>query len=86
MSVTISKQVSSRSMDQYDLVTDPKQYYELYYQAIKNTYMARDGKDAATAATDAAADLISNLDKVIYDIADADLIDPTTGKSSGFFC
>ncbi len=75
---------STRAVKDYDLMTDPKEYYEAYYQALKNTYMYTGVVvDEPTAATQAAANLINGsqgLGYNNYNIADNQLINPATGR------
>ena len=43
--------VNSRSVQDYDKITDPAQYYEAYYTMMNNYYVNAQGLDAATAHT-----------------------------------
>lgn len=53
--------VNSRAMQDYDLITDPGEYYEAYYAQIYNKYYYGQGYTAASAAASANADMLSDL-------------------------
>ena len=70
----------SRGIPEYDRV-DSKQYYELMWEAYRNSYRFA-GDNAATAGTKASAVLTgaSGLVYNAYDVPGASLVDPVTGK------
>ena len=58
--------VNSRAMQDYDLITDPGEYYEAYYAQIYNKYYYGQGYSAASAAASANADLLSDLQYNVF--------------------
>jgi len=69
---------SSRAIPQYDIITDPGQYYETYWQGLRRSAMA---SDWTTAAQIASQDLIPSLQgHNLYNVPNGQLIDPSTGK------
>ena len=40
--------VNSKALKEYDVITDPREYYELHYLALRNQYLSK-GMDAASA-------------------------------------
>lgn len=86
LSVTFDTKVgiNSRAIPEYDIITNPGEFYEAYYERLKADY--RYNNVTATDA-DASAYAIANLitgDKGlvynVYNVANNQLIDPTTGK------
>lgn len=75
--------VNDRAVGEYDIITDPGQYYEVWYDRIR-IGLINSGVDPATAAQQAAAGLISGGDAPlgynIYTADDDQIIDPATGK------
>ena len=69
-----------RGVPTYDIITDPGQYYEMMYDAYRNSLVDQMGLEEASKY--AAAHLIDgNLKYNIFKgVADDQLIDPTTGK------
>ena len=72
--------VNSRGVPNYDIVTDPAEYYELSWEALRNSY-AR-SYSYADAGIEASNDLITNslIYNVYHGVADNKLIDPFTGR------
>ncbi|MNT15741.1 TonB-dependent Receptor Plug Domain protein [compost metagenome] len=67
---------SSRAIPQYDIITDPGQYYETYWQMLRRTVVGGPTPEQA-----ASENLIPALyGHNLYNVPDAELIDPTTGK------
>ncbi|WP_129020033.1 SusC/RagA family TonB-linked outer membrane protein [Edaphocola flava] len=67
---------SSRAIPQYDIITDPGQYYETYWQMLRRTVVGGTTPEQA-----ASENLIPALyGHNLYNVPDAELIDPTTGK------
>ncbi len=58
--------VNSRAMQDYDLITDPGEYYEAYYAQIYNKYYYGQGYSAASAAASANADMLSDLQYNVF--------------------
>ncbi|MBV7440912.1 SusC/RagA family TonB-linked outer membrane protein [Weeksellaceae bacterium TAE3-ERU29] len=70
---------NDRAVPEYDIMTNPAEYYEAYYQGLKMARIARgETDDQATAY--AQKTLINNLGYNVYDVDDDKLIDPVTGK------
>ncbi len=61
---------NTRALQQYDIVTDPAQYYEMQYEAVKNYYMYENGYDLESAwkATNEVLTGTSSNGGVGYDI------------------
>ncbi len=70
--------INSRSIPEYDIMTDPKMYYETYWEALRNSQTYA-GKSASEASTYASQTLISDLIYNCYDVADDKLVG-TDGK------
>lgn len=72
---------NDRGVSAYDIITDPGQYYEMAFESIRNSLVSELGSYGAANAY-AAKNLISEYLKynVYSDVADDELIDPTTGK------
>ena len=73
---------NARAVDNYDIITDPAEYYEMYYEAYRNSLVSTMGM--AQASNYAAQHLIDGTQGLGYnvykDVADDQLIDPLTGK------
>ncbi|MDR1809354.1 MAG: TonB-dependent receptor, partial [Prevotella sp.] len=71
---------NSRGVPSYDVITDPGEYYEMTWESLRNKYLS-EGDSYLTANAAASANLIPTLKYNIYkDVADADVINPATGK------
>ncbi|MBS2212100.1 SusC/RagA family TonB-linked outer membrane protein [Carboxylicivirga mesophila] len=72
--------VNSRGVPNYDIVTNPAEYYELSWEGLRNSYLGHLGY--AQAGIAASNDLITNSLKynVYRGVADNELIDPFTGR------
>jgi TonB-linked SusC/RagA family outer membrane protein len=70
----------TRGIPEYDRV-NPQQYYELFWEAYRNSYIAQ-GDNAATAGVKASNVLTSSNGLVYnaYNVPGNTLVDPTTGK------
>ncbi len=66
--------VKSYSAVQYDVIRDPKLYYETYYGALYNYFYNGQGQDAVTAAANANSTLIDRLRYNVYDTQGQPLI------------
>jgi TonB-linked SusC/RagA family outer membrane protein len=76
--------VNSRAVPEYDMITDPGQYYEAAYGRIRNGLIFQ-GKTPAVASATASKNLISgnpsySLGYNNYNVANDQVIDPATGK------
>jgi TonB-linked SusC/RagA family outer membrane protein len=71
----------SRGIPEYDRV-DSKQYYELMWEAYRNSYKIGQGQSSATAGINASNVLTgpSGLVYNAYNVPGNQLVDPTTGK------
>ena len=73
---------SSRALPKYDLV-DQKEYVQLFYEALRNSYVFKSGYDWATAESAARATLTGNLGGELYNpfknYTWDQIIDPATG-------
>lgn len=75
--------VNSRAVPAYDVITDPGQYYEMAWEALRNAAYYRDASPLTLGQANlyASAALISNLNYNVYKgVANNEVIDPTTGK------
>jgi len=72
--------VNSRAVPAYNVITSPKDYYEMSFESIRNS-LVEGGMDYFTASNLVSKELISkHLGYNIYkDVADNELIDPYTG-------
>lgn len=74
--------VNVRAVPNYDIVTDPGEWYELAFEAYRNQLAGDLGY--ANANLEASENLIANVVKynIYKDISDGAIIDPATGKLS----
>ena len=74
--------VNSRAVPSYDIITDPGEYYEVAWEAIRNNVYYTDVMDLAQANDYASANLLGVLGpyNVYKGVADNAIIDPATGK------
>lgn len=71
--------MNSRGVSAYDIITDPGEYYEMFYEAYRNQLTGQMGYVGAS--NYAANNLIGKLKYNVYKgVADNAIIDPTTGK------
>jgi len=72
---------SSRAIPEYNRV-NPQQYYELFWEAYRNSYYYASGQTMATAGVSASNVLTSSNGLVYnaYNVSGTTLVDPTTGK------
>ena len=69
-----------RGVPSYDVLTDPGEYYELYWESMRNNSYAS-GQSYLAAGQYASANLVSTLGGYnSYNVADAELVDPITGR------
>ena len=71
---------NSRSVQDYDVITDPGEYYESVYSAIYNKQYYVNGLTASAAHLKANADLINNLKYNIYTLPAGEQLIGTNGK------
>lgn len=89
LNVTFDSRVgfTSRAVKEMNLISDEKNYYEAYFQLMKNDLMFNGGLSNIDAATNAASTLISgspySLAYNAFNIANNQLINPNTGKVNG---
>uniref|UniRef100_F4CD54 TonB-dependent receptor plug n=1 Tax=Sphingobacterium sp. (strain 21) TaxID=743722 RepID=F4CD54_SPHS2 len=73
--------VNSRAVSDYDIITDPKEYYELRWQRLRLGAMANNPDlTPEEAAAQASSSLVSDLGYNIFNVANDQIIDRTTGK------
>ena len=74
--------VNSRAVPAYDVITDPGEYYEMAWEALRNQVYYTGTRDLAQAGIYASANLISKLGpyNVYSGVADNQIVDPSTGK------
>ncbi|MFV0238131.1 MAG: SusC/RagA family TonB-linked outer membrane protein [Flavobacteriales bacterium] len=66
----------SRGVEEYDIIRDPGQYYEMAWSTLNNKYIAS-GNNESVAAQLASQDLVHNLGYNIYDVADDAIVNPS---------
>ena len=72
--------VNMRGVPEYDFLTDPQEYYELYWESMRNQAVFS-GKSYLEAGKYASDNLIKNLGGYNnYNVADNQLVDPITGR------
>ena len=85
ISVDTKLGVTQRGTKEYNIMETPQQYYEAYHSVLANSHYYEQN-DAGSPVTTAAAmqyasnNLIPSLGYNLYNVADATLIDPSTGK------
>ena len=62
--------VNSRALRDYDLITDPAEYYEAYYAQLYNNYYYGQGQTAAAAAQNANNKMLSDLQYNVFSYPD----------------
>ncbi len=74
--------VNSRAVPAYDIITDPGEYYEMSWEALRNQVYYTGVRDLAQAGIYASANLLSNLGpyNIYVGVADNEIVDPSTGK------
>ena len=72
--------VNSRGVQDYDVITDPGQYYEAYYSQLYNYSFYGQGNDAATANAWANSRMIADLGYNVYTVPGGELLIGTNGK------
>lgn len=77
--------LTDRAIEDYNVTKTPGQYYETYHSILANSEFYRSNTAGvpltiAEARQYASNNLIGNLGYNLYDVADADLVDPTTGR------
>ena len=65
---------NSRGIKEYERITDPGTYYEVFWEALKNQRVYQFDEDEATASQYATNNLISTLGYNAYDVADDELV------------
>jgi TonB-linked SusC/RagA family outer membrane protein len=71
---------NTRGISTYDVITDPGEYYEMYWESLRNKNLA-DGASYLEANAAASANLIGNLKYNRFkNVPDAELVNPITGK------
>lgn len=74
--------VNSRAVKEYNIITDPSEFYEVYFERLRQGYVYR-GQSYASASADALAELITGaggLEYNAYNVPNSQLIDVSTGK------
>lgn len=72
--------VNTRGVPGYDVLDNPQEYYELYWESLRNSGIST-GMSYLAAGQYASANLVKNLGGYNnYNVADAELVDPITGR------
>ena len=72
--------VNSRGVQDYDVITDPGEYYEAYYSQLYNYSYYGQGKNASTANVWANQKMISDLKYNVYTVPDGQTLIGANGK------
>lgn len=72
--------VNTRSIQDYDVIKDPAQYYEAYYGQLYNYYYYGQGYDASRANASANTRMISDLGYNTYTVPNGELLIGVNGK------
>ena len=77
----------TRAVPDYNIITDPSEFYQAAFMASRNNLIINEGMEASEASALAANNLITDVDGLgyqigynNYDAEDGMVIDPTTGK------
>ena len=74
--------VNSRAVPAYDVISDPGEYYEMAWEALRNQVYYTGTLDLAQAGIYASSNLLSQLGpyNIYSGVADNEIVDPATGK------
>lgn len=73
--------VNMRGIPSYDVLSDPAEYYELYWEAMRNNAHFSQGKSYVESGIYASQNLISELGGYNnYNVPNSELINPVTGR------
>ncbi|NDV83013.1 SusC/RagA family TonB-linked outer membrane protein [Bacteroides sp. 51] len=72
--------VNKRGVQDYDVITDPAQYYEAYYSQLHNYSFYGQGNDIVTANSWSNNRMISDLGYNIYTVPEGQMLIGTNGK------
>ncbi|MDR2125507.1 MAG: SusC/RagA family TonB-linked outer membrane protein [Prevotellaceae bacterium] len=72
--------VNSRSIQDYDVIRDPGQYYEAYYKQLYNNYYYGQGYSIAQANASANSRMISDLGYNVYTVPQGELLIGADGR------
>ena len=79
VSLEVSLGMNTRAIPEYDLITDPRQFYELRHQSLRELYYRTNG-DWNEAGRQAGNALIDGNVRNLFDAPYYELVDPVTGK------
>lgn len=72
--------INTRAVPDYDVITDPREYYQLEFQRRKlGAWVAKNTLTEAEASLSAANSLVGSIGYNIFDVPNDQVIDPTTG-------
>ena len=72
--------MNTRAVPDYDVITDPREYYQLEFQRRKlGAWVAKNTLTEAEASLSAANSLVSSIGYNIFNVPNNQVIDPTTG-------
>ncbi len=75
--------VNSRAVPAYDVISDPGEYYEMAWEALRNSYYYTGIMGLGQAGIAASANLMTTLGNdynIFKNVANNELVNPTTGK------
>jgi TonB-linked SusC/RagA family outer membrane protein len=72
---------NDRAIPPYSVISSPKDYYELFWESMRNRSMYTQGTPALSAGIYASDNLVSTLGNYnVYNVPDNQLVDPVTGR------
>ncbi|NJW53170.1 SusC/RagA family TonB-linked outer membrane protein [Salinimicrobium oceani] len=92
VTVDVRTGINSRSVEEYDIMETPGEYYEAMFQAYRNSLIYNEELTPQQASNYAAANLITATDEMglglgalglnynLYNVPDGQVIDPSTGR------
>ena len=80
ISVDMKWGANSRAVQQYDMISDPGQYYETYYSQLYNMYFYNQGLSAANANAMASAKMMNDLQYNVYQLPAGESLIGANGK------
>lgn len=72
--------VNSRAVQDYDIITDPGQYYEAYYAQLYNYSFYRQGNSASAANAWANQNMLDQLGYNVYNVPEGEMLIGMDGK------
>ena len=80
ISLDVKWGANSRSVQDYDVIKSPAEYYETYYKGLYNKYYYNDGLSSSDAWTKANAEMLNQLKYNAYSVPNGELLIGKDGK------